>query len=161
MKATVPTPVSARPVQAEQLPAWANLEARPVLDQARKALNYTFRERVIIDTPGDGVALRVWESDPLPNDCTVVVTVNLAGVSLSGPAQACGYVIVGCFHSVAGTVSAVGTETLVFSQATEVASVPTYGIDAAERTVYLESADDGASPYRFAVVAEMSEAAPT
>lgn len=158
MKATAPSALSERPVDEKSLLEWVNRELIPLARQLRQAVNFETGERKTATTGGAGAYARVWTSEALPTDGTWLCIADVSAVTTSGTFQAAGYVLAATFRSSSGTVAQVGATSTLHSAESVAAIDARFGVDAANRQVYLEARDDAATAMTVTAVVRTLEA---
>jgi hypothetical protein len=161
VKSTVDQAVSDRPVSADILAliSWANREVVPFLKQARAGLNARAIFRATCATDGAGTYQRLWTSAALPSDATWTIEAVCAGTaSTAGASKHAGYTLAATFASTAGTVSQVGTTTTIAAHESDAGINVRFGVNAADRYVYLEACDDATAAMSFVAVVYVAEA---
>jgi len=143
MKNTVPTAVSDRAVTKDALDTWVNKEARPLLQEARRALNTEAAQVATLTTAATGAFANIWTSDPVPTDSSWSVHVRVLGQSTAGAAQTADYGRVALFRNTAGTLAQVGATQALWS--IETAAAMDVRLQVSGQTVTLDVRDDGVS----------------
>lgn len=159
MRLTAEQAVRETPVSEKGVPAWANEELLPLLRQLRNAVNASAVERSTVTTGGAGAYARLWTSPPMPTDSTWHIEALVSGTdSAAGGSQHAGYALAATVGSTAGAVAQVGATTTIAAHESAAGIDARFGVDAAERVVYLEARDAGAAPMDFVAVTQTSEA---
>lgn len=114
MNATVPYGLRTRSVsQVGGLLSWVNHEAIPVLDQSRRALNYTFRVASSVTTAATGTFTTIWASDAARPGTAWLCEARIIGRG-STTARS-GFIIRGLFYN-DGTLTQEGATSAEYTQ---------------------------------------------
>lgn len=142
---TVNHPVSDREIaKTEDVQAWANKEAIPVLRELRSFANQEQVQGSNTLTPGDGQWQNLWVSDPVPTGVAMRVIADVIGVSSAD--WVC-YRRVAFFRNVDGSVAQVGPTEPLWSL--ESSGGPDVRLQVVGQTVTLDVQDDGANSFEW------------
>ena len=162
MKNTIEPALSDSPLdeRPERVGKALNKDIVPVVKALRAFANYTGVEKKTASTAGAGVFVRLWTSAEMPSDACWMVLASVAGTgSTAGGTQHAGYLIAATFQAQAATVTQTGSTTVLVSHESDAAIDCRYGVDSANRQVYVEVRDAGTAAMSFTAVVEVTESA--
>lgn len=114
MNSTVPYGLRTRAVTIPGgLLSWANHEVIPVLDQTRRALNYTYRTTAKLTTASSGLQETIWASDPARPGTVWLCEARI--IARGSTAARSGFIIRGLFYN-DGTLTQEGATSADYTQ---------------------------------------------
>ena len=141
---TVSTPVSERGVREDGVLDALNGEVLPALRQMRSFANTEVVQAIVGASPGNGVAMDLWTSDPIPTDVGWQVVADVIG---HGGAEWVNYRVVGFFVNEGGVVAQVGATDTIWTF--ETSAGPNALLDLRGQGVALEVEDDGVTAFAW------------
>lgn len=153
MRSTVPRAVSERPVDDKSIVPWANNEARPLLDQARRAANYFGTESPDCITE-DATPVTIW-SQVMRTDRAWRVEYVIQGYDIAGGNMA-RYHEAKSIKRGTGAPSVTATSTLEADYEDVAAWGFTFN-DAADGTISIEVNGDGGTTVHWNAVVSVLE----
>lgn len=144
METTVSPPVSSREIKEEEVVAWANKEALPVLRELRDFANAEQVAASNVVTVGDGEWSTLWVSDPIPTGVAVRVVADVIG---QGDEEAACYQRVAFFRNEGGTLTQIGATQAPWTL--ETAAGADVRLEVAGQTITLDVRDDGAEAFSW------------
>ena len=142
METTISPPVSSREIKEEEVAAWANKEALPVLRELRNFANIEQVVAANTTSAGDGEWAILWASAPIPTGVAVRVIADVIGLA---DGEEVTYRLVAFFRNNDGTLAQVGATEILWSFESVAGADARFQISG--QTITVEVRDDGASPF--------------
>ncbi|MDQ3097607.1 MAG: hypothetical protein M3Q61_05515 [Chloroflexota bacterium] len=147
MKNTIPMAVSQADVPPEEVPAWVNREARPLLKALRTSMNDDYWGVFETTTVATGVAAAIWTSDAVPTNAVWLVEVRVVGFKTGGASQRAAYIRRATVYNNAGTVGQQGVTSAEYTEESAGACNCTLAVSG--QTVVCSVTDDGTNTFEW------------